>query len=156
MCSGYGCSLYPNIFLSEHFCVPGHFQATSVLLFKHFWGPKGGCCSSGEAAAGEEQWHCKMHFKVSVLMPQRKLLCVLLYFSAKHTQLFETTVAQLMCLRVLLVDIFVLHKLMLFVSTVSTAELSCLQQNSSCITFVCVYPLKNWQLLQVGFARCVG
>ena len=100
MCSGYGCSLSPNIFLSEHFCVPGHFQATSVLLSEHFWGPKGGWCSSGEAAAGEEQWHCKMHFKESLLMPQQKLFWVVLYFSAKHTQHLETTDAQLMCLRV--------------------------------------------------------
>lgn len=58
-----------------------------------------------------------------------------------------------MCLRVLLVDSFHLHKLLLFVSK---AELRCLHQNSSCITFVWVYPLKNLQLLQVGFARCVG
>ena len=63
-----------------------------------------------------------------VLMPQQKLFCVVSYFSAKHTQLLETAVAQLMCLCVVIVDIFGLHKLMLFVSTVSTTKLSYLQQ----------------------------
>ena len=84
-------------------------------------------------------------------MPQRKWLCVVLYFSASTLNSLKPPDTQLMCVSVLPIR-FGLQKLLLFVST---SELRCLEKNACCITFVCVYPLKKLAIV-AGFARCVS